>query len=149
MPDRAQHQNIDRSTFLRRAGGLFAIALIGRSNLAHALGSRGPLEHPEPRDGISGDHVITADALGTSHGAKVLEQYDAARTYPALFDGIACGCSCGTGRKAEHRSLLACYETMQPTGCGACQMEADIVGTLAKEGKPLADIRKAIDKMYS
>ena len=149
MRERSQPKTIDRSTFLRRAGGLFAVALIGRSNLAHALSAHGPLEHPEPRDGITADHVITADALGTAYGAKVLEQYDSARAYPELFDGVACGCSCGTGRKAEHRSLLACYETMQPTGCGACQMEADIVGKLAKEGKPLAEIRKAIDKMYS
>ena len=149
MTDRAQLQNIDRSTFLRRAGGLFAVALIGRSSVAHALAARGGLDHPEPREGITSDHVLTADALGTSHGAKVLEQYDSARSYPALFDGIACGCSCGTGRKAEHRSLLSCFETMQPTGCGGCQMEADIVGKLAKEGKPLADIRKAIDKIFS
>ncbi|HEV8409322.1 MAG TPA: hypothetical protein VGQ30_02355 [Gemmatimonadaceae bacterium] len=148
MPDRAQSQTIDRSTFLRHAGGLFAIALIGRSKLASALEPRSPLPHPEPRDGITAEHVITVDALGTSHGAEVLEEYASARTYPALFDGIACGCSCGTGRKAEHRSLLACYETMQPTGCGGCQMEADVIGKLAKEGKSLADIRVAIDKMF-
>jgi hypothetical protein len=149
MPGRAPSRNIDRSAFLRRAGGLLALAVAGRPNFASALAARGPLQHPEPREGITAERVLSVDALGASPGAKVLDEYDAARSYPALFDGIACGCSCGTGRKAEHRSLLACYETMQPTGCGACQMQADIVGKLAKEGKPLADIRKAIDKMYS
>ncbi len=146
MPERATF--IDRSTFLRRAGGLFAIAVVNRSTLARLFPAHGPLKHPDVRDGITSEHVLGADAVA-SHGTKVAEQYEAARAYPALFDGIACGCSCGGMRKAEHRSLLACFETMQPTGCGACQMEADIVGKLAKEGKELDEIRKAIDKMYS
>ena len=79
--------------------------------------------------------------------ARVLEAYEAARTYPAIFDGIACACSCGA-KRGTHRSLLVCFETTQATGCGACQEEGELVAKLAKEDKPLADIRQAVDKKY-
>ncbi len=145
MPHR--HAPIDRSTFIRRTGGLLVVALAGPSRLAWARPVAQQLEHPEPRDGITADRVLTVDALGSSRSAKVLADYDAARTYAAIFDGIACACSCG-GKNGMHRSLLVCFETMQPTGCEACQQEAELAGRLAREGKPLDDIRKAIDKMY-
>jgi hypothetical protein len=48
-----------------------------------------------------------------------------------------------------HRSLLVCFETLQPTGCGSCQMEAELVARLARQDKPLADIRKAVDRKFS
>jgi hypothetical protein len=103
------------------------------------------LTHPDPRPGITSERVLTADALGTSRKEKVVTAYDAARAYPELFDGLGCTCGC-TGNGPMHRSLLVCYETMQPTGCIACQEEAQLVGKLAKEGKPLAEIRQAVDK---
>jgi hypothetical protein len=139
---------ISRTTFLRRAGGLFAVGLLDRSGAAGLFPQAGGLEHPEPREGITAERVLTADALGSSRASKVAEAYEAARTWPAVFDGIACGCSCG-GKRGMHRSLLVCFETMQPTGCGACQLEAELVARLARQDKPLADIRKAVDKEFS
>jgi hypothetical protein len=136
---------IDRATFIRRAGGILAVAVVGQSRVAWGRPTAGQLEHPEPREGITSDRVLAADALGSSRNAKVLEDYEAARTYPAIFDGIACACSCG-GKNGMHRSLLVCFETMQPTGCAACQEEAEIAGRLARAGKPLDEIRKAVDK---
>jgi len=92
--------------------------------------------------------VLTTEALGPLPYDKVVAAYDAARRYPELFDGIACGCGCTVGKHATHRSLLVCYETMQPTGCVACQDEAQLVAKLAKQGNTLAKIRAAVDKEF-
>ena len=91
---------------------------------------------------------MSVEALGQFNKGKVAEAYEAARAHPEIFDGIMCACSCG-GRKAEHRSLLSCYETMQPTGCGSCQQEAEVVAKGIKDGKTLADIRAAVDQWNS
>jgi hypothetical protein len=138
---------IDRATFLRQASGLLAAAFLDRSGISWLAWDKEGLEHPEPREGITGEHVLTAEALGASVKPPVLEVYDAARTYPGIFDGIACGCSCG-GKRGSHRSLLVCFETTQAMGCGACQEEGELVAKLAKEEKPLAEIRQAVDKKY-
>ena len=144
-------QSMTRAAFLRRASTLSALLLLDRSALAlprHVEGERdaaGPLPHPEPRPNITADQVLPAERLGKK--AKVLDAYNGARTYPGVFDGIACGCGCGPAN-GPHRSLLVCYETAQPTGCVACQDEALLVARLAKEGSALADIRKAVDEKY-
>jgi len=105
-----------------------------------------PLPHPDPRPGITSEHVLSLEQVGKRKSA-VIDAYEYARTYPEIFDGIYCTCDCAKG-KLGHRSLLACYESTQPTGCGACQEEGDFVGKLAAEGKSLADIRAAVDKEY-
>jgi hypothetical protein len=103
------------------------------------------LEHPEPRSGITSEHVLTAEAVGKTYKGRIAQAYDAARAYPAIFDGIACGCGCAPSN-GTHRSLLSCYESAQPAGCRSCQTEALLVGRLAKRGDSLADIRAAVDK---
>lgn len=136
---------IDRSTFLKRASGVFALGLLDRSSLTRILNARASLEHPEPREGITGEHVLAASALSATHNAKVLQAYEDARNYPAIFDGVGCACSCG-GKNGMHRSLLVCFEGPQATGCGACQEEGEIVGKAARDGKSLAEARAAADK---
>ena len=139
---------MDRATFIRQAGGMLAVALVTPLSL-DKLAPAASLEHPEPREGITGERVLTAEALGRfANRTKVMECYDGARAHPAIFDGVACACSCG-GKKAEHRSLLVCFETMQATGCGACTEEAEVVLKALKEGKSLADVRLAVDKWNS
>jgi hypothetical protein len=105
-----------------------------------------PLDHPEPRAGINADRVLSLDAL-KPFNERVRDGYDAARTYPAIFDGVACACSCG-GKDGNHRSLLVCFETLQATGCQACRDEAMFVARLAKKETPLAEIRTAVDKKF-
>lgn len=139
---------MDRATFIRQAGGMLAVALVAPVRLDR-LAPAASLEHPEPREGITGERVLTAEALGRfANRTKVMECYDGARAHPAIFDGVACACSCG-GKKAEHRSLLVCFETMQATGCGACTEEAEVVLKALEEGKSLADVRAAVDKWNS
>lgn len=140
-------QQISRGEFLRRMGGLSAIVLLDRSGLA--LPALDPLPHPEPRDGVTSEKVLKADDLGDKPRKAVLDAYDAARHDPQIFDGLACGCGChGQAAAYQHRSLLVCYETRQPTGCPSCREEATLVGKLIKEGKTLAEIRAAVDKRF-
>ena len=104
MPTR--HAHIDRATFLRRASGFAAIALATPAGLLAMPEDSTNLEHPEPREGITSERVLTVAALATVHDAQALDAYDAARTYPAIFDGVACGCSCR--RQAREAGSVAC-----------------------------------------
>jgi len=148
MPERTER--IDRATFLKRSSALLVGAIIHRAPPGRVVRLADPsgLDHPEPRQGITSERVLAADALGSPRRAQdVIEAYDAARTYPQIFDGLACGCGC-TGKNGEHRSLLVCYETKQPTGCASCQLEAKLVGGLAKQNTTLAEIRAQVDKKF-
>jgi hypothetical protein len=146
---------IDRATFLKRAGGLFALALIDQPALRQALSARehgghhlaDPLPHPEPRPGITGEKVLSGADLGESPKKDVIATYDVARENAQLFDSLACGCGCSE-KNGEHRSLLVCFETKQATGCGSCREQAKFVVKLATEGKSLAEIRAAVDKKF-
>ncbi len=140
---------MNRATFLRHSGALVALGVFGRALPARAaLVDPGPgLEHPEPRPGITGERVLTPEALGSPREKDVLPAYEYARTYPGVFDGLACACGC-TEHGPAHRSLLVCYETKQPTGCWGCRSEAKFVAEMAKEQKSLAEIRAAVDKKF-
>ena len=138
---------INRRTFFRRVSGALAVVALDPVPLKGARGIVSRLEHPDPRPGITAEHVLTAEALGSSRKEAVLAAYDTARTYPELFDGLACACGC-TGKQNIHRSLLTCFETLQPTGCLGCQEQAQLVAKLTKEDKTLADIRLAFDKKW-
>ncbi|MDB4877885.1 MAG: hypothetical protein JWM41_4331 [Gemmatimonadetes bacterium] len=146
----AQRHSITRAAFLRRASSLLAVAVFDRGRLPSGIQRRMhmPLVHPDPRPGITSEHVLTAEAVGKEYAGKVGQAYDAARSYPEIFDGIACACGCSPS-SGTHRSLLVCYETMQPTGCHSCQTEGLLVGRLAKRGDALEAIRKAVDKSDS
>ena len=140
---------MSRGAFLRRVSGLLvAVAIPGDALLRRSV-IRLSLEHPDPRPGITAERVLSVEALSAIKSERVKDAYEAARTYPAIFDGIACGCSCGgSGHNGGHRSLLVCYETAQPTGCQACRDEAQLVARLAAKDTPLADIRAAVDKRF-
>jgi hypothetical protein len=99
-----------------------------------------PLKHPEPRPDITSANVLPDEKLGTRKSVRAA--YADARAHPEIFDGIACACGCHD----KHRSLLTCYETMQPTGCQGCIEEAQLVGKEAAAGHALVDVRAAVDK---
>ena len=100
--------------------------------------------HPEPREGVTAEHVIGESELGRKR--KVLASYAAARAHPELFDGLYCACRCRDS--LQHRSLLGCFESRQPTGCMGCQEEAMLVDKMARDGKTLAEIRAAVDEEW-
>ena len=140
------HRSISRASFLRQLtlgtlllSGLPARALV----LPNILGGRQPrgFKHPEPRPGITGENVLPDEKLPDKRGVR--DAYATARTYPEIFDGLYCACRCEHSH--GHRSLLACFESDQPTGCWGCQEEAELVAKLVKKGKSLAEIRAAVD----
>ena len=78
---------------------------------------------------------------------KAKEAYAAVREFPELLDGLYCHCDCA--ERDGLRSLLSCFETKMPQSCGFCRGEAEMAGRLAREGKTLDEIRKAVDKRYA
>lgn len=138
---------VSRRDALRRLGGFALFALLPADRLAadppDPVKPVDPFPHPEPRPGITAANVLGADQLPDKK--RVRAAYDAAREYPELFDGLYCVCECSS---QGHRSLLACFESKQPTGCWSCQEQAEFVLKRAKEGKTLAEIRDAIDKKW-
>ena len=134
---------ISRRAALGRTLAIFAGAWLRPAPLL----AKRPLtfEHPEPRPGVTAEHVLPLEKLPPRR-KRVVAAYGYARAYPAVFDGIYCTCDCRD--TLHHRSLLSCYESDQPTGCGACLEVAALVGELAEQGQSLAQIRKAVDQKF-
>lgn len=139
-------QSMNRAGFLKRLGGLSVLVAIDPSLFRNVAADS--LKHPEPRAGITSEKVLKDEDLGEKPRKAVLEAYDAARQSPQIFDGLACACGCHGDASYQHRSLLVCYETRQPTGCQSCQMESAFVGKMVKDGKTLAEIRAAVDRKF-
>jgi hypothetical protein len=131
-----------RREALTRLTGLIAVAVLRPAGFRPSADK--PFEHPDPRPGITGDHVLADADLPAKK--TVRQAYANARTYPELFDGVYCVCDCRESLK--HRSLLSCFESKQPTGCMACQEEAELIAQFVKDGKTLQDVRAAIDKKW-
>lgn len=117
---------------------LGAVVLTRGDGVAHASG------HPDPRPGITADKVLTGAAFPRTIGA--VEAYAAARSAPAVLDGIYCHCDCS--QHAGHRSLLTCFESDHGAYCDICMGEAVLATTLAARGTSLQDIRTAIDRQF-
>jgi len=123
------------------AGGpLGALALLP----APARAARRPdaVEQPEPRPGITAERVLAADEVPS----QARRAYEAAREIPQLLDGLYCHCDCA-GRDGL-RSLLSCFETRMPFSCGYCREEAELALRLHREGRTLAEIRRAVDREF-
>lgn len=104
-----------------------------------------PVEHPDPRPGIDGSRVLTADDLGSA--PHVVDLFDAIREIPHIVDGIRCHCGCAD--LDGYRSLLSCYEKPgMAQWCEICQGEGRLAVRRVGEGQTLAEIRRAIDARY-
>ena len=120
------------------------VATLAAPLLLGALRPRAPgPRHPDPRPGISAEHVLPDDQVDAAHK----DAYDSARQIPEVLDGIYCHCDCAD-RHSNLRSLLSCYETEMPMSCGVCSGEARMALRLHDQGKSLAEIRAAIDKRF-
>jgi hypothetical protein len=98
--------------------------------------------HPAPREGISGQGVLSAAGVPSS----AREAYTIAARIPSILDALYCHCDCH--ERDELRSLLECFENRMATTCGICQNEARMAGEMHADGKSLEEIRKAIDDRY-
>jgi hypothetical protein len=105
----------------------------------------GPLDHPEPRPGITAAKVLTRDQLKDHKDAAPV--FDMVRQIPEIVDGIRCQCGCAS--MDGKYSLLSCYEADGMAGhCEICQNEGRLAYRLHKQGKTLKEIRAAIDAKF-
>lgn len=101
--------------------------------------------HPDPRPGIDGSNVLTADRL--QDAPDLIPVYDGIRTIPHIADGVRCSCGCASD--AGMRSLLSCFEQSgMAKGCIICQTEGRMVVRLHNRGRSLHQIRAAIDARF-
>jgi len=133
--------------------GAAAVALVGVVMLqrpgasagGRGLGaSRGGGAHPEPRPGVTAVKVLPVSFVPRTPGAA--EAYAAAREAAATLDGMYCHCDCS--RHSGHRSLLTCFESEHGAYCDICMGEAMVAHGMAQQGRPLEEIRTAIDRQF-
>lgn len=146
VPSRRRFLTLLPGAVLALAGG--ASRLEARAP-GHALpsGASEPLSgpHPDPRPGIDGSGVLTAEELGGNQG--LIELYDGIREIPHVADGVYCYCGCA--EYAGYRSLLECYqENGMAMACRICQGEGELVIRRHADGESLDQIRRAIDARY-
>ena len=136
---------MNRRSFLRAlpAAALLGVGLPGDL----AARRRRRTDHPDPRPGIDGSEVVSAEQL-RSEGIpeETIALFDGIREMPEIADGLACYCGC---MLMGNRSLLTCYgEKGMARGCLICQGEARLAHRRWKEGQSLDQIRRAIDARY-
>ena len=105
----------------------------------------GPADHhPEPRADAHHEHVVA----GAQYAAypRVAEVYELVAEIPHVIDGIYCYCACS--EHSGHYSLLDCYKDSHAARCDVCLSEADMAYEMHQDGKSLAEIRTAIDRLY-
>jgi hypothetical protein len=122
----------------------FAFAPVALLALRAMPGGDRKVEHPDPRPGITGEHVLPASGFKNK---RVALAYDHAREVPEILDGLYCHCNCA--HAMGHRSLLSCFEGDQAAGCMTCREQGELAYKLARDGKSLADIRLAVDKEFA
>jgi hypothetical protein len=117
-------------------------ALLPRTLLARTPRTWREVVHPDPRPGITAEHVLPEGEVPE----RYRDAYRAAREIPEVLDGIFCHCDCAAHRGL--RSLLSCYESEMPQSCGICTGEARTAHRMHGRGATLAEIRVAIDRAY-
>jgi hypothetical protein len=100
--------------------------------------------HPGPRPGMTAELVLPPGMVPRTPGS--IDAYTAARTVPAVMDGLYCHCNCS--RTFGHRSLLTCFESAHGAYCAICMGEATTAARLAQAGGSLEEIRAAIDRQF-
>jgi hypothetical protein len=137
-----------RRALLRLIGGAVAAALVpgalaGSRTDPRFVQSRS--DHPEPRPGIDGSRVLTAEQLEDT--PDVVDLFDGMRQIPHFADGIRCYCGCA--ELEGYRSLLSCYEGAgMARWCEICQGQGRLAWRRFREGENLSQIRRAIDARY-
>jgi uncharacterized protein with PCYCGC motif len=132
--------------------GAAAVALVGVVMLqrpgasARDQGTSGAsvAAHPTPRPGVTAVKVLPVSFVPSTPGAA--EAYAAARDAAATLDGVYCHCDCS--KHAGHRSLLTCFESDHGAYCDICMGEAIVAHGMAQQGRPLEEIRTAIDRQF-
>ena len=143
---------LSRRAFIATGLGAFATlvasAAVARAHApACARGQRTDKPHPDPRPGITGARVASAEQLADV--PALIPLFDAVRAIPGIADGIRCRCGCAD--MPGYRSLLSCYEGANAMAreCRTCQAQGRLATRLERSGKSLDDIREAIDRKFT
>jgi len=127
--------------------GAAAVALVGVVVLQRpgtSAGGAGASTHPTPRPGVTAVKVLPVSFVPRTPGSA--EAYAAAREAAATLDGLYCHCDCS--KHAGHRSLLTCFEGEHGAYCDICMGEAMVAHGMVQQGRPLEEIRTAIDRQF-
>jgi hypothetical protein len=132
-----------RRTFFAVTAAL--VASVATRNASGSSATTSFVDHPEPRPGITGAKVLTAEQL--KDNPDVIRLFDGIREFAHIADGIRCSCGCAV--LPSHRSLLTCYEEpAMATSCEVCIAQGELVVRRAREGQNLAQIRVAINARW-
>ena len=105
----------------------------------------GPGPHPEPRPGIDGSRVLTAEQLADH--PDLIPLFDGIRAIPHIADGIRCTCGCAD--LPGYRSFLLCFEgDGMAQWCERCQTTGAMIIRLHGSGRSLDQIRAAVDARF-
>ncbi len=78
---------------------------------------------------------------------KVRAGYQAAKECPEVCAQLFCYCGCDM--TDDHNSLLDCFSSDHGVDCHICIEEALMALKLKKQGKSIAEIRKAVDAAFT
>jgi hypothetical protein len=121
-----------------------AVAGLGLVAGLARLGSMVAPRHPDPRPGVSAQHVLARSQIAGY--ADQAAAYEAARRYPLVLDGLYCHCDCT--EHFGHRSLLTCFESQHGASCDICIGEAILAARMHQQGATLDQIRQAVDAQF-
>lgn len=124
----------DKRPWMIASAAALVIVLIG----VGAWGMRSATESPAPET-----KRVTLDP--TLFNGRARAAYEIAAKDPKLLEQLHCYCGCD---KHWRRSLLECYRTRHASVCPICMGEALEAARLAKEGLPVAQIRRALSDDY-
>ena len=135
-----------RRTFLAlTTTAMLGLAGIPRRSRIHCSHRAASGDHPDPRPGVDGSGVLTADQL--QDVPDLVDLYDGIRAIPYIADGVRCTCGCAF--EDGFRSLLVCFEANgMAKGCIICQTEGRMVVRLHAAGRTLDQIRAAVDARF-
>lgn len=143
---------LSRRRLLGLAGGL---ALAG---CTAAPASRGPAGSDRPDSPLAANAALGVwPASVAALPAQVREAYAYAATSPRSLRYIPCYCGCVN---VDHRDNLSCYLEreagggwvvldMHAAGCGVCVGITRDVMAMERAGRPLAEIRRAVDQRWA
>lgn len=104
-----------------------------------------PKETPSTTDELSynGPPVLNPESV---YGTAAFG-YAAAKAAPGVMAKLFCYCGCDLSD--NHTYLIDCFTSNHGMDCHICQEEAMMGLKMHREGKPMAEIQKAIDEKYS
>ncbi len=78
---------------------------------------------------------------------RIVRSYEARRSRClGVLDGLYCYCDCR--QHFNHRSLLTCFQSEHGASCDICLDEAWMAAEMHRQGKALAEIRRAVDAQF-